>query len=244
MKRVLRQSDVVFSHVPTEVVVDSNYVALFDLGVMLNVDELLRKNEYLFENPHTAAMACFAHPRTTTMIFCSGKVLVVGARTENSALLASWMLVREMRRVGYDRASVFNFRVCNITSTFRLPGAIDILAYARKHADMTLVRIDTFPGITIMFPDMRIVIVAFDSGSMNITGCVHPDETLAVLDYKLDDIREFLVTDPTAIREVCERTKTARNESRVARGRTAKPKAAPTPKKKPTSKSKSATQNV
>lgn len=219
MKRKLRRSDVVFSHVPPEVVVDSNYVALFDLGVMLTIDDLLARNEYLFENPHTAAMACFAHPRTTTMIFCSGKVLVVGARTENSALLASWMLVREMRRIGYGGASVFNFRVCNITSTFRLEGAIDILAYARKHADSTLVRIDTFPGITIMFPDMRIVIVAFDSGSMNITGCVHPDETLAVLDAKLDDIREFLVTDQQGIKDVCARTKLARNESRVERAR-------------------------
>ena len=221
-----RDSDVVFGAVPFELVVDSNYVAVLDLGIILDVAQLVRSDETVFEHPHTAAMACFSHPKTTTLIFCTGKVLVVGARNEPHALLAGWLLVRELRRLGHVQASLNDFRVCNITSTYKLRGALDILAYSRDFPDTTRVKIDCFPGITITFPDLKIVLVAFTSGSVNVTGCVHPDETVAVLDAKLGELRRYVRDDPDDVRDVFERASRERAVARRGNGAGRLPRAA------------------
>ena len=211
---VKRESDVDIVSVPFETVVDSNFVAVFDLGILLNINALVSKNESMFD-PRTAAKVLFVHPRTTAMIFCTGKVLVVGARTEEHALLTSWLLVREMRRVGYVRATVNDFHVCNITSTYKLRGAFDALKYAEDFPFTSVIWGDVFPGIKITFPNLKIVLMAFNSGSVNVTGCVHPDETLAVLDAKLPVLRKYLVQDPAGVRSVFARAEADRRRART-----------------------------
>jgi transcription initiation factor TFIID TATA-box-binding protein len=194
-----RESAMTVMQVEEEMLTDANYVAVYDLGLNLDIRELVRKNELFFGCRLQAAMACLFHPKSTALVFNSGKVLIVGSRSEQHAMLASWHIVKELKRLGYAKASVNDFRVANITATYKLRGAFDILGFARDHPEHVQFKNDSFPGVTILLPQLKIVLVTFASGSINITGAVHRDETLAVLDYMHPELEKYIVTEPAAV---------------------------------------------
>ena len=73
-------------------------------------------------------------PKTTALIFASGKMVVTGAKSEDDARLASRKYARIVQKLGFD-AQFKDFKIQNIVGSVacKFPVRLEGLAYAHGH---------------------------------------------------------------------------------------------------------------
>jgi len=118
-----------------------------------------------------AATMRLAAPRSTCLLFGSGRGVCTGAKTECEARHAAYAYVCLLRRLGtpcaFEAFKVQNI-VCAVHCNFRL----DLRALASAHTDSCGYEPDLFPGLMYRrnAGDYVIVFLLFQSGKCVITG--------------------------------------------------------------------------
>jgi transcription initiation factor TFIID TATA-box-binding protein len=70
-------------------------------------------------------------PRSTAVIFKTGKIMVAGARSETDARLAARKFVRILNKIGYEDAKFTNFRITNMVGLVDLQFPIRLEAFEK-----------------------------------------------------------------------------------------------------------------
>lgn len=104
----------------------------------------------------------------TVMVFATGKVVVVGARTEESAFLAMDMLVDLCVKNGVTLGTVTR-RTFNVVATAFLGGGID-LGQVVKTTPRSLYEPEHFPGVIIRRDHPKCTVLLFASGKLVCVG--------------------------------------------------------------------------
>lgn len=164
----------------------SNVVATANLDVEgINVRELARHDPGATYNRHmfAALIRRLATPKSTSLIYVKGVMVVMGTRSVAQALLACHKYVR-LLRLGGVNCKLVGFRPYNFVfsiTTFPL----DLKKLHHKYNYM--VQYTTrFPGATVrcahlhLEPPTEITIEAFESGKLNLTGARSWKEALRV----------------------------------------------------------------
>jgi len=89
-----------------------------------------------------------ATPRTTALVFASGKVVCIGAKTVSSAKLALMQYYRKVKRVCAE-AIISNVCVQNMVASGQLAPSLNIAAIARQHQLTSLYSPELFPGLRL-----------------------------------------------------------------------------------------------
>jgi len=108
-------------------------------------------------------------PRTTTLLFTSGKMVCTGAKSEASANTAITRVVDELkahRIVVMGKATV---RIENIVASADLGGTIALEDVAARLA-RTMYEPEQFPGLVYRMDEPNVVILIFASGKLVIAG--------------------------------------------------------------------------
>ena len=137
-------------------------------------------------------------PRTTTLIFRTGKMVCTGAKSERMARSAVRKVVRELRKAGIIILGRPEIVIQNVVATSDIGGRIDLEA-AADVMENVMYEPEQFPGAIYRMEEPKVVMLLFSSGKIVITGGkreeqVHEaaDKILAILmDNKLlYDLRE------------------------------------------------------
>jgi transcription initiation factor TFIID TATA-box-binding protein len=108
-------------------------------------------------------------PKTTTLIFSSGKMVCTGAKSERQAREAVTKVVDELKRNGIVILRKPEIQIQNIVASAGLGGHIDLekSTYSLKR---TMYEPEQFPGLIYRMDDPKVVILIFSTGKLVCTG--------------------------------------------------------------------------
>jgi transcription initiation factor TFIID TATA-box-binding protein len=108
-------------------------------------------------------------PKTTTLIFSSGKMVCTGAKSERQARKAVTKVVDELNRNGIVILGKPEIQIQNIVASAGLGGRID-LEKSTYSLRRTMYEPEQFPGLIYRMDDPKVVILIFSTGKLVCTG--------------------------------------------------------------------------
>jgi len=149
-----------------------NVVATFYLGIdRIDLRRLAQVYPFVEYNPSkfAAATVRIREPRTTALIFASGKMVCTGAKTEMEARLASRKYVRVLQRF-HVPVSFRDFEIQNIVASTYLGRTMRLMELSQQFGAYVSYEPDLFPGLVFRTTNPKLVFLIFRSGKVVITG--------------------------------------------------------------------------
>ncbi|RMD41501.1 hypothetical protein DV735_g3614, partial [Chaetothyriales sp. CBS 134920] len=148
-----------------------NIVATVNLDCRLDLKTIAlhaRNAEY---NPKrfAAVIMRIRDPKTTALIFASGKMVVTGAKSEDDSKLASRKYARIIQKLGFN-AKFTDFKIQNIVGSCDIKFPIRLEGLASKHHMFSSYEPELFPGLIYRMIKPKIVLLIFVSGKIVLTG--------------------------------------------------------------------------
>ncbi|TPX35558.1 hypothetical protein SmJEL517_g02041 [Synchytrium microbalum] len=148
-----------------------NIVATVNLEARLDLKNIAlhaRNAEY---NPKrfAAVIMRIREPKTTALIFASGKMVVTGAKSEEQARLAARKYARIIQKLGFN-AKFSDFKIQNIVGSCDVKFPIRLEGLASDHSAFANYEPELFPGLIYRMVDPKVVLLIFVSGKVVLTG--------------------------------------------------------------------------
>jgi transcription initiation factor TFIID TATA-box-binding protein len=134
-------------------------------GVEFNLERLARSLEGARYDPEVFPGIAYksADPPASFLIFASGKMNCVGARSMNDAKLAIKKLTRKLKKAGIRIKSEPKVQVQNIVASFDFGREFDLERIARSFEN-TEYEPEVFPGLVFRLEEPKTVVLLFVSG--------------------------------------------------------------------------------
>ncbi|GME88621.1 unnamed protein product [[Candida] boidinii] len=169
-----------------------NIVATVNLDCRLELKTIAlhaRNAEY---NPKrfAAVIMRIREPKTTALIFASGKMVVTGAKSEDDSKLASRKYARIIQKLGFN-AKFTDFKIQNIVGScdVKFPIRLEGLHYA--HGTFCSYEPELFPGLIYRMVKPKIVLLIFVSGKIVLTGAKQREEIYKAFEAIYPVLSEF-----------------------------------------------------
>jgi transcription initiation factor TFIID TATA-box-binding protein len=152
----------------------TNVVATVDTACCLELDNIVKYARNAEYNPKRikAVIMRIREPRSTALIFSTGKIVCVGNKSFEAARLASRKFVRIIQKLGYA-VKFENFKVQNIVASVGIDKLIRLEGLAFDHHLFTHWEAEIFPGLIYTMRELRMKILVFASGKIVFTGAKH-----------------------------------------------------------------------
>eukprot|EP00326_Haptolina_ericina_P035395 CAMPEP_0181255040 /NCGR_PEP_ID=MMETSP1096-20121128/48932_1 /TAXON_ID=156174 ORGANISM="Chrysochromulina ericina, Strain CCMP281" /NCGR_SAMPLE_ID=MMETSP1096 /ASSEMBLY_ACC=CAM_ASM_000453 /LENGTH=162 /DNA_ID=CAMNT_0023353131 /DNA_START=196 /DNA_END=681 /DNA_ORIENTATION=+ len=126
-----------------------NVVATCNLAVELDLKRIAMQARNAEYNPKrfSAVIMRVREPKTTALIFKSGKVVVTGAKSEEQARSAARKYARIIQKVGFDNAKFKDFKIQNIVGSCDVKFPIRLEGIMYKHSLYSSYEPELFPGL-------------------------------------------------------------------------------------------------
>eukprot|EP01122_Echinamoeba_exundans_P007684 TRINITY_DN2414_c0_g2_i1.p1 TRINITY_DN2414_c0_g2~~TRINITY_DN2414_c0_g2_i1.p1 ORF type:complete len:310 (+),score=57.93 TRINITY_DN2414_c0_g2_i1:550-1479(+) len=148
-----------------------NIVATVNLDTALNLKDIAMRARNAEYNPKrfAAVIMRIRDPKTTALIFASGKMVVTGARSEDAARVAGRKYARIIQKLGFA-PKYKDFKIQNIVAStdVRFPIRLESLAFA--HSQFSSYEPELFPGLIYRMVFPKVVLLIFVSGKIVLTG--------------------------------------------------------------------------
>jgi transcription initiation factor TFIID TATA-box-binding protein len=148
-----------------------NVVATANLSTRLDLKVIAlhaRNAEY---NPKrfAAVIMRIRDPKTTALVFASGKMVVTGAKSEDDARLAARKFARIIQKLGF-KAIFTEFKIQNVVASCDIKFPIRLEGLAARHSQFSTYEPELFPGLVYRMMKPKVVLLIFVSGNVVITG--------------------------------------------------------------------------
>ncbi|XP_026554212.1 TATA box-binding protein-like protein 2 [Pseudonaja textilis] len=148
-----------------------NIVATVNLACKLDLKNIAlhaRNAEY---NPKrfAAVIMRIREPRTTALIFSSGKMVCTGAKSEEQSRLAARKYARVVQKLGFP-AKFLDFKIQNMVGSCDVKFPIRLEGLVLTHQQFSSYEPELFPGLIYRMVKPRIVLLIFVSGKVVLTG--------------------------------------------------------------------------
>lgn len=175
-----------------------NVVATVNLDCRLDLKLLsqqARNVEYNRNKFHALVMR-IRDPRTTTLVFASGKLVVTGAKSAELARLAGRRHARAIQKCGFD-TKFTDFRVQNFVGSVACGFHIRLEGLAHVCHQFASYEPEIFPGLVYRMVRPGVVCLVFANGKVVLTGAKSEDMVYEafvnlyplLLDYRVDMIK-------------------------------------------------------
>lgn len=140
-------------------------------------------------------------PKTTALIFASGKMVVTGAKSENDSKLASRKYARIIQKLGFN-AKFTDFKIQNIVGSCDIKFPIRLEGLASRHHHFSSYEPELFPGLIYRMIKPKIVLLIFVSGKIVLTGAKVREEIYQAFEmiYPVLSGKAFIDADPIRCR--------------------------------------------
>ncbi|XP_062350965.1 TATA box-binding protein-like 2 [Cinclus cinclus] len=148
-----------------------NIVSTVNLACKLDLKNIAlhaRNAEY---NPKrfAAVIMRIREPRTTALIFSSGKMVCTGAKSEEQSRLAARKYARVVQKLGFP-AKFLDFKIQNMVGSCDVRFPIRLEGLVLTHQQFSSYEPELFPGLVYRMVKPRIVLLIFVSGKVVLTG--------------------------------------------------------------------------
>ena len=172
-----------------------NIVATVELGCTVNLQDIVhivRNAEY---NPKRfgALIIRITNPKTTSLVFQSGKLVITGGRKIDDSRLAGKKYARTIQRLGYD-VHFNHFKVQNVVASCDMKFAISLQGLIMKHPGNTKYEPEIFPGVVYRLADPKMVLLIFASGKIVFTGGKEIEQINKAFSYIYQILLQFANT--------------------------------------------------
>lgn len=169
-----------------------NIVATVNLGCRLDLKTIAlhaRNAEY---NPKrfAAVIMRIRDPKTTALIFASGKMVVTGAKSEDDSRLASRKYARIIQKLGFD-AKFQEFKIQNIVGSCDVKFPIRLEGLSLSHMQFSSYEPELFPGLIYRMLRPKVVLLIFVSGKIVLTGAKVREEIYSAFNQIYSVLVEF-----------------------------------------------------
>lgn len=149
-----------------------NVVATTNLAVKLDLKMIALRARNAEYNPKrfAAVIMRIRDPKTTALIFSSGKIVVTGAKSEDASRRASRKYCRIIQKLGYNDAKFSEFMVQNIVASCDVEFPVRLEGLAHAHSNFCSFEPEIFPGLIYRMMRPKIVLLIFVSGKVVLTG--------------------------------------------------------------------------
>ena len=168
----------------------NNIVASVQLSCCLSLKALSDRMCNTEYNPRrfNALTVRIKNPKTTALVYSTGKMVVTGARSMEDLELAVRLLARAICKAGYPSCQVLSKTIsnmvawCDIRAPLRLEALHHALGGAGGGASFDM---EIFPAIIYRLSDPEVTLNIFSTGKVTITGATNHADILAALEKLL-----------------------------------------------------------
>jgi transcription initiation factor TFIID TATA-box-binding protein len=149
-----------------------NVVCTVNLGIQLDLKRIALKARNAEYNPRrfAAVIMRIRDPKTTALIFSSGKMVITGAKSEEAAKTSCKKYTRIIQRLGYGYAKFLEFRIQNIVASCDIHFPVRLESLAHAHNQFCSYEPELFPGLIYRMITPKVVLLVFVSGKLVLTG--------------------------------------------------------------------------
>ncbi|KAG8831321.1 TATA-box-binding protein [Serendipita sp. 399] len=169
-----------------------NIVATVNLGTRLDLKTIAMHARNAEYNPKrfAAVIMRIREPKTTALIFASGKMVVTGAKSEDDSRLASRKYARIIQKLGFD-AKFTEFKIQNIVGSCDVKFPIRLEGLHYGHGKFSSYEPELFPGLIYRMLKPKVVLLIFVSGKIVLTGAKVREEIYTAFNVIYPVLREF-----------------------------------------------------
>jgi len=169
-----------------------NIVATINLGIRIKLEILAKKCKNTEYNPKrfSAAVIRIKEPRSTALVFTTGKMVVTGSKTVEESKAAARTFAKLVRRCGFE-ATFKEFRVQNMVSVAEVNFPIRLEALQIQHENFCHYEPEVFPGAIYRLMRPKVVLLIFVSGRIVITGARGKEDTKKAFDSIYPVLTQF-----------------------------------------------------
>ena len=144
-----------------------NIVSTADLECVLQLREIALRAKNAEYNPKrfAAVIMRIKEPKTTALIFASGKMVCTGARSEEDSRRASRQYAKILLKLGYN-VKFSKFKIQNIVASCDVKFPIRLEGLATECIRLSSYEPEMFPGLIFHMADPKIVLLIFVSGKI------------------------------------------------------------------------------
>jgi len=169
-----------------------NIVSTVNMGVKLDLKKIAlhaRNAEY---NPKrfAAVIMRIREPRTTALIFSSGKMVCTGAKSEEDSRLAARKYARIVQKLGFS-TKFKDFKIQNMVGSCDVKFPIRLEGLVLTHSQFSSYEPELFPGLIYRMVKPRIVLLIFVSGKVVLTGAKVRQEIYEAFDNIYPILKNF-----------------------------------------------------
>lgn len=132
-------------------------------------------------------------PRTTTLIFSTGKMVCTGARSGRDAVRALRKVVKTLNKGGIIITGKLEIEITNMVATASLGGTVDLLQFYESETGMRgriTYEPEQFPGLIYRMNEPKVVILLFSSGKLVCTGARKEEDAYQAVDNLRQKLEE------------------------------------------------------
>jgi transcription initiation factor TFIID TATA-box-binding protein len=154
-----------------------NVVATVNLNCKLDLKNIALRARNAEYNPKrfAAVIMRIREPKTTALIFASGKMVITGAKSEKSSRMAAQRYAKIIHKLGFN-ATFDDFKIQNIVSSCDTKFSIRLEGLAYEHSNYCSYEPELFPGLIYRMVKPKIVLLIFVSGKIVLTGAKVRDD--------------------------------------------------------------------
>ncbi|KAF2614265.1 hypothetical protein F2Q70_00013885 [Brassica cretica] len=188
-----------------------NIVSTVNLDCKLDLKSIALQARNAEYNPKrfAAVIMRIREPKTTALIFASGKMVCTGAKSEHfsklaarkvHSLLSQYSLIffsysrntyaRIVQKLGFP-AKFKDFKIQNIVGSCDVKFPIRLEGLAYSHSAFSSYEPELFPGLIYRMKQPKIVLLIFVSGKIVITGAKMREETYTAFENIYPVLTEF-----------------------------------------------------
>lgn len=169
-----------------------NIVATVNLSCKLDLKVIAmgaRNAEY---NPKrfAAVIMRIREPKTTALIFASGKMVCTGAKSEEASKLAARKFARVIQKLSFP-AQFKDFKIQNIVGSCDVKFPIRLEGLAYSHGYFCSYEPELFPGLIYRMKEPKVVLLIFVSGKVVLTGAKKREDLFAAFEKIYPVLQEF-----------------------------------------------------
>jgi len=154
-----------------------NIVSTVNMATKLDLKTIALRARNAEYNPKrfAAVIMRIREPKTTALIFASGKMVCTGAKSEDLSRLAARKYARIIQKLGFN-AKFTDFKIQNIVGSCDVKFPIRLEGLAHAHNHYCSYEPELFPGLIYRMVQPKIVLLIFVSGKIVLTGAKVRDE--------------------------------------------------------------------
>ncbi|ERE70647.1 TATA box-binding protein 2 [Cricetulus griseus] len=172
-----------------------NVVSTANLACKLDLRKIALNAKNTEYNPKrfAAVIMRIREPRTTALLFSSGKVVCTGAKSEEESRLAARKYARVVQKLGFP-VKFFNFKIQNMVGSCDVKFPIRLEILALTHRQFSSYEPELFPGLIYKMVRPQVVLLIFASGKVVLTGAKERSEIYEAFENMYPILESFKKT--------------------------------------------------